>query len=588
MTRRGGFIVLGVSLAIFALCAGLVAWRLLPRKSAPPAVSPSGVVSGEAPEVKVVLPGKLSTIIDLPGDPVLIRRGATQAPRMERVALPIKLAANAPKIESQAFFISTTLVSTDGGFMGKFPEAGQEADAIAAQIAMADAQNAAAGGAELDAGSDDDGGAATPESIMDLAFTPANSSQLDVFAGGANGQPQIKQAIIKTVVPEKIGDLLIVNGFSEESARLVEAAAKALYNVQTLPPQSFGIALGALDTSGAYRVTQISIYENNEYVGAVALAESGFYGESAQPAVPSGVLDDSGKAADATVHYNVADGVYSAGLRNNMPEPVIREAIQLLGRLTDLKGPLQADENIRALYARDFRGKSKSAGKVIYVGLTGAAGAIDCYVFESADGAFRCFDPKGGVTPPWLSGGLGGGGGATSVGGVLTPIKGAPVTSLFGMRFHPILHILRLHAGIDFGAPVGSPVRAVADGKVEFTGPKAGFGNQVKIQHKGFETSVNHLSEIPDTIKPGVVVTQGQIIALSGNTGLSTGPHLHFEFYLDGSAVDPMPHLGTEVAGPAGSATPSVAIAPAVSEQEIAAFDGARKLVDAALEAATH
>ncbi len=137
--------------------------------------------------------------------------------------------------------------------------------------------------------------------------------------------------------------------------------------------------------------------------------------------------------------------------------------------------------------------------------------------------------------------------GAVSVGGILAPIKGAPVTSLFGMRFHPILHILRLHGGIDFGAPVGSQVRAAADGVVEIAGPVSGFGNHIRVQHKGFETSYSHLSEIPDAIKPGVEVHEGEIIALSGNTGLSTGPHLHFQFYQNGEPVDPLPHMGSEV-----------------------------------------
>ena len=109
------------------------------------------------------------------------------------------------------------------------------------------------------------------------------------------------------------------------------------------------------------------------------------------------------------------------------------------------------------------------------------------------------------------------------------------------------MHILRLHAGIDFGAPIGSPVRASADGKIEIAGPVSGFGNHIRIQHDGFETSYSHLSEIPDSIKPGVEVKQGDIIALSGNTGLSTGPHLHFEFYLNREAVDPLPHMGSEV-----------------------------------------
>ena len=177
--------------------------------------------------------------------------------------------------------------------------------------------------------------------------------------------------------------------------------------------------------------------------------------------------------------------------------------------------------------------------------------------------------------------------GATSVGGILTPIKGAPITSLFGLRFHPILHILRLHAGIDFGAPVGSLVRAAADGKVEIAGPVSGFGNHVRIQHAGFETSYSHLSEIPASIHPGVEVKQGDIIALSGNTGLSTGPHLHFEFYLNREAVDPLSHLGSEIQtaaaalkGPIMATATAAAPAPGVTAAEIAAFPAIKAYLD--------
>ena len=156
------------------------------------------------------------------------------------------------------------------------------------------------------------------------------------------------------------------------------------------------------------------------------------------------------------------------------------------------------------------------------------------------------------------------------------------MTSLFGMRFHPILHILRLHAGIDFGAPIGSPVRASADGKIEIAGPMSGFGNHIRIQHAGFETSYSHLSEIPDSIKPGVEVKQGDIIALSGNTGLSTGPHLHFEFYLNREAVDPLPHLGTEV-----QATAPMAAAASPSPSAVAAVGGGPSSGASAIEIAT-
>jgi murein DD-endopeptidase MepM/ murein hydrolase activator NlpD len=183
--------------------------------------------------------------------------------------------------------------------------------------------------------------------------------------------------------------------------------------------------------------------------------------------------------------------------------------------------------------------------------------------------------------------------GATSIGGILAPIKGAPVTSLFGMRFHPILHILRLHAGIDFGAEVGSWVRAAADGKVEFAGLASGFGNHVKIQHAGFETSYSHLSVISPWIRPGVEVKQSDVIAYSGNTGLSTGPHLHFEFYLDGVPVDPLPHMGWEVQ----SSAPRPAVPPVNADHgmpwespgssptasEIAAFPAIKALIDSEL-----
>jgi murein DD-endopeptidase MepM/ murein hydrolase activator NlpD len=597
MTRRAGYATLAISMAIFGLCIGLIAWKLVLERARPGGGAAVETHGAPPPPLKVeAFEPSISTIIDLPGDPVTIRRGEMNAPREVRVTLPVKLATVAQKVETVGYYVSSTLVSTDGGYMGKFPEAGQEADALAQQLSMNAAELAGAGdpsiGGEV---MDDDGGAATPTNVQDLMLTDANSNKLEINLGA---RPQLRQVILKTVVADKIGDLLIAHGYSEDSARQTEAAAKASFNVQTLPANSVALAMGAQDPSGAYRVTQLAIYEGKEFVGVVALGENNVYGEGARPTIPPDLLEDSAAGAIGA-RYDLADGIYSAGLRNSMPEPVIREAIQMLGGVTDLKAPLPADENLRALYARDFRGKSRISGKVIYVGLRGSAGAFDCYSFEGPDGLFRCFDPKQGTAaspplPPRLNGAPSslGESGAVSVGGILAPIKGAPVTSLFGMRFHPILHILRLHAGIDFGAPVGSPVRAAADGKVEIAGPVSGFGNHIRIQHQGFETSYSHLSEIPASIKPGAEVKQGEIIALSGNTGLSTGPHLHFEFYLNGTAVDPLPHLGSEVQATAPKSAPGASIPVAVSfghggptEAEVAAFLAAKMQIDAVLEA---
>ena len=573
MTRERGSLLLIAALAIAVCCAALIGYRLLLRRGAQPA--PVALETPASQPAKPAAP--VSTIIDLPGDPVLVRRGPSAALRSVHVDLPAALNLNAPKFSGDALYISSTLLSTDGGFMGKFPETSEGQDQ--AMIAMANLPQAGQSDATAEAGFDDDGGANTPAYAEAFLPNAADVSQIEVKAGGLNGQAQIKEIVIKTVTLEKISDLLIRGGFSDDSARAVEAAAKETFNIQSLPANSVAIADGALDVSGAYRVAQLSIYESGEYVGAIALAEAGGYGQGARPQAPEGVFNEGQGGPAVVAQYSLADGLYSAGVRNNVPEPVIREAIQLMGELTDLKAPAPPEEAMRALFARVFRGKSKSSGRVIYIGLTGANGAVDCYPFASPDGSFHCFDAKAGSPAAGARPAA-----PSSVGGIFAPIKGAPITSLFGMRFHPILHILRLHAGIDFGAPVGSIVRAVADGKVEIAGPVSGFGNHVRVKHNGFETSYSHLSEIPANITPGASVIEGETVGLSGNTGLSTGPHLHFEYYLNGSAVDPLPHMRVEVAGTA----PAASAPTAPTEQVLTAFNLAKATIDAALETASH
>ena len=115
----------------------------------------------------------------------------------------------------------------------------------------------------------------------------------------------------------------------------------------------------------------------------------------------------------------------------------------------------------------------------------------------------------------------------------------ARITSGFGMRYHPILHFARMHKGIDFGARWGSPIVASADGIVARAGWAGGYGQQVRINHaSGIATSYSHMSRM--VVAPGTAVHQGQLIGYVGTTGLSTGPHLHYETYRNGVAVNPL------------------------------------------------
>jgi murein DD-endopeptidase MepM/ murein hydrolase activator NlpD len=120
---------------------------------------------------------------------------------------------------------------------------------------------------------------------------------------------------------------------------------------------------------------------------------------------------------------------------------------------------------------------------------------------------------------------------------------GAPVagriTSGYGLRRHPILGFTRMHAGIDFGAAWGSPVYAVTDGTVSYAGWHGGHGNYVRLEHGGgIGTGYGHMSRI--AVSPGMQVRRGQVIGYVGSSGLSTGPHLHYELYRNGQTVDPM------------------------------------------------
>lgn len=130
---------------------------------------------------------------------------------------------------------------------------------------------------------------------------------------------------------------------------------------------------------------------------------------------------------------------------------------------------------------------------------------------------------------------------ATGVGqkrqGMTSPVAGR-ITSGFGRRFHPILGYAKMHMGVDFGAPSGTPVRAVTDGLIAFAGRNGGYGNHVRINHNPkFGSSYSHLSRL--AVRPGQRVLQGEVIGYVGSTGMSTGPHLHFEVYRNGRAVNP-------------------------------------------------
>lgn len=123
-----------------------------------------------------------------------------------------------------------------------------------------------------------------------------------------------------------------------------------------------------------------------------------------------------------------------------------------------------------------------------------------------------------------------------------SPLEFSRVTSGFtNARFHPILQAWRAHKGVDYGAPIGTRVRSVADGIVAFSGAQGGYGNMLVIKHQGaYSTAYGHLSRFAAGVRKGVRVSQGETIAYVGQTGLATGPHLHYEFRVNAQQINPL------------------------------------------------
>ena len=122
-----------------------------------------------------------------------------------------------------------------------------------------------------------------------------------------------------------------------------------------------------------------------------------------------------------------------------------------------------------------------------------------------------------------------------------TPINGAVLSSGYGMRKHPILGYDRIHQGVDFAAPKGTPIMAAGNGFIEKIGMNGGAGNYIRIKHlNGYKTAYGHMSKFASGMKKGTKVTQGQTIGFVGSTGMSTGPHLHYEVIFNNKKINPM------------------------------------------------
>ncbi|HSM95043.1 MAG TPA: peptidoglycan DD-metalloendopeptidase family protein [Rhizomicrobium sp.] len=224
----------------------------------------------------------------------------------------------------------------------------------------------------------------------------------------------------------------------------------------------------------------------------------------------------------------IDSSLYLAAMQAGIPADVVVQMIKMFSYEVDFQRDLKPGNSFEVLYSYYYTpdGQAAKQGDIKYAAMKIGGRTIALYRF----------DPKGPDGPDYFDAN------GQSAKGMLmkTPVDGARITSGFGMRFHPVLGYSRMHKGIDFGVPVGTPVMAAGSGTVVTEGWGNGYGNFLKINHgNGYSTGYGHLSRFAPGIHKGSHVRQGQIVAYSGNTGLTTGPHLHYEIFIGANQVNP-------------------------------------------------
>ena len=222
----------------------------------------------------------------------------------------------------------------------------------------------------------------------------------------------------------------------------------------------------------------------------------------------------------------IKNSLYNSAINLGIKPNVIIEFARLYGFQVDFQRDVWKDDSFQIIYEEFVNEKNKvvDTGEIIFASLNLQNTDLQLYKYEYEKNKVDYFDENGKSIRKTL---------------MKTPINGARLSSSFGKRKHPILGYTKMHTGTDFAAPTGTPIMASGDGKVTKAGWCGGGGNCVKIKHNStYQTVYAHMSKFGRGIKRGARVKQGQIIGYVGSTGLSTGPHLHYEVIENGRKIN--------------------------------------------------
>ncbi|MEE7502021.1 M23 family metallopeptidase [Methylobacterium sp. C33D] len=352
-----------------------------------------------------------------------------------------------------------------------------------------------------------------PENITDLAESePASVTSLT----------ETRDIVLKR--GETLADALAANG--AEPARVAAILAAFSEHARTGLAEGQHVDLLLIRSRAGQAVRQIArvtLYGAGGVEEVVAERDTGGFVTVAPPSdqVAAARSGDETDGSGASLYRSI----YEAVLRNGLPGILAERIVGIFAFGLDMQHRITPSDRLEVLFS-----PSEKAGgppEVRYVALTLDGVKHRAYRFETPEtGAARYFSEAGTSLRKFL---------------MRMPIADGRITSPFGTRVHPILHYARFHNGVDWANKAGTPIMATGDGTVAYAGPRGGYGNRIEIHHaNGYVTAYNHLQRLAHGVAVGTTVHQGQVIAYMGSTGLSTGPHVHYEVSVNGRFLDPM------------------------------------------------
>jgi len=335
--------------------------------------------------------------------------------------------------------------------------------------------------------------------------------------------------VVKIGRPEVLAKILQQAGSDAWQAKAMAETAKALLPDGMLSAgQEVRITMvPSLTQAGRVEPARFSVFsEGHDHKVTVTRSSAGEFVASATPFDEQMAPETAGTSAQLSTLYA---SFYAAGIAQNVPSETILQMLRVHAYETDFRRRVGSNDAIEMFFdLRDDSSPDSSPGELLFTGISGSGMAGRFWRFRTPDGVVDFYDEQGNNAKKFL---------------MRKPVRSdeARLTSGFGLRFHPLFNDRRMHTGIDWAGVIGTPIVAAGTGVIEEALYKGGNGKYVRIRHaNGYQTTYSHMNAFARGIEAGAKVRQGQVIGFLGNTGYSTGPHLHFEILVNSRFVDPL------------------------------------------------